>query len=304
MGDEPLATVAGTAVRVACATTFGPRVVHLSFIDGDNEFAVLDPHETASPPSGAPAVSLRGGHRLWTAPETPASYVPDDEAVEMKQGDRWISVCQPADSGRPLERTITVTVDAEAPVVHVQHSLCNHGRDPLRLAPWGITQLPPGGVGILPQPPGPRDDLGLQANRGIVLWPYTRMTDPRVWVADGAITLRGGPHPGVHSATAADHACKIGLAGDVPWAGYVRGGTAFVTRFAQPPGDYVDLGAGAQLYTDHRFCEVEALGPLVELAPEETVEHSETWELHRTQLDPMDDEQLTALLGELDRPLV
>lgn len=302
-GANGVVSLSGAALEVGCPTTFGPRVAHFGPPGGPNVFVTLDPDEVAAPPGGVPAVRLRGGHRLWTAPETPATYVPDDEAVELDRGERWVSVCQPAVSNRPLERTISVTVDESEPVARVVHILTNRGREPVALAPWAITQMPPAGVAVAPQSTAAHDELGLQANRTVVLWPYTQIDDPRLWLSDGAVTLRGGPRPGVQSQTPADHACKVGVRGDAGWVAHVHTGTVFVTRHERVDGSYPDFGAAVQVYTDHRFVEVETLGPLVDLEPDATVEHVETWELRHTDLDPVDSEELTALLGELDQPL-
>jgi hypothetical protein len=59
-------------------------------------------------------------------------------------------------------------------------------------------------------------------------------------------------------------------------------GVVLVKR-AQPCESPIDGGATHQLYWDHRFTELETLGGWVELAPGETTEHVESWELHRLE---------------------
>ena len=64
------------------------------------------------------------------------------------------------------------------------------------------------------------------------------------------------------------------------WLAYARAGHLFVKRFDPSPGQpYPDHGSQAEIFTDHRFLELETLGPLATLAPGAAVEHVEEWQL-------------------------
>jgi hypothetical protein len=58
------------------------------------------------------------------------------------------------------------------------------------------------------------------------------------------------------------------------------------------------MGASAQVFANADFQELETLSPLVDLAPGETVEHVEEW-----QVDLVDEAEAERLVtsGELDR---
>ena len=78
-----------------------------------------------------------------------------------------------------LLKEISVSATAGGDAVVVEHVLTRRGR-PVDVAPWAITQLPLGGTAIVPVD-GP--DGGPQANRSLVLWPYTDLGDDRTRLA-------------------------------------------------------------------------------------------------------------------------
>jgi hypothetical protein len=111
----------------------------------------------------------------------------------------------------------------------------------------------------------------LQPNRHLVLWPYSRWQDPRLQLADDllCVTTEVDTQP-----------LKIGIFNRHGWVGYVAGDTFFRKRFRpQPERPHVDFQSNCQVYVNHQFLELELLGPLQQLAPGETVAHTETWEL-------------------------
>jgi len=57
------------------------------------------------------------------------------------------------------------------------------------------------------------------------------------------------------------------------------------------------MGASGQLYSQADFTELETLGPLTELAPGDSAEHHEDWEVHL--VDEAEAERLVTS-GELD----
>ena len=62
--------------------------------------------------------------------------------------------------------------------------------------------------------------------------------------------------------------------------GYLNGGTLFVKRFTFQEGKpYPDQGCSFETFTNEDMLEIESLGPLVKLAPGDSVELLERWEL-------------------------
>ncbi|HEY7756241.1 MAG TPA: hypothetical protein VID69_08455 [Actinomycetota bacterium] len=278
MTIEPVTFEGHAGVRVrdgaACltvTTSTGPRVLELS-AGGRNLMAVLPDSTLDRSGRGAPFRFL-GGHRLWAAPEVPeVTYEPDDRPCALTEVDGGVRVEAPPD-GAGLAKTLEVRPDADGWIV--DHTIRNASRAVVRLAPWAITQLRLGGEVDLPtgsSGPGP------QADRCVVLWPYTDPSDPRIRFAPGAVAIDAEPGP---------PRIKLGVA---PSAGTVRyrlEGEIFEKRVEIEPGAaYPDRGAAIQVYLCDEFCELETLGPLRDVEPGDAVTHRERWTLRTGEARP------------------
>jgi hypothetical protein len=140
--------------------------------------------------------------------------------------------------------------------------------DPIELAPWTITQLPLGGVAILPQ-------SGLAAGsiptRSLSVWPYATITDPRLELHDDLILVHG---------SAAQRPFKAGSYNPFGWAAYLLDKVLFIKRF--PVGDFrmlPDMGSNVETFVWDSYLELETLGKLVSLKRSESVVFEETWEV-------------------------
>jgi hypothetical protein len=272
MGNDfyghPVGVLQNDLLRLEYLSQAGPRIVRLSLAGGSDNLLAETPDVSWDTPYGL--YHLYGGHRLWCAPEkTGITSQPDDADLQIElisQGVRLIGARQPAGD---ISKILEVRLEAGRPGVSLRHRLTNHGNAPVELAPWAITQLPLGGQAILPQPTKPVDVDGLQPNRFLVLWPYTRWCDPRLKLGDDIVVVNGIP--------LADR-FKIGYKNRHGWAGYLRHGIFFGKKFeSQEHGKYADLGCNLEIYCDHRCLELETLGPLSILAPGESIDHIEEW---------------------------
>lgn len=118
---------------------------------------------------------------------------------------------------------------------------------------------------------GPTAAPPTQANRSLVLWPYTRLDDPRIAWGPNVVTIDSLNGPQL----------KLGSGPCPSMLGYLRDRFLFVKSFDPVPGgDYPDRGAIAQVYLNDEFCELESLGPLTRLEPGGEVVHSERWQVH------------------------
>lgn len=271
-------------LRLELLQEAGPRIVRLipsdgpSSRDGPNLLAELPDVQLPSPHG---PYTLYGGHRLWHAPEDPTrTYVPDDEGVTIHATSHGARMHLPADAHSHIAKTMEVELldndssdEQLSGSVRVRHTLRNEGRWPVQLAAWGITQLPPGGVAILPQSSTPLDEAGLLPNRRLILWPYTRLSDPRLAPQDDLILVHGR----------ADIAprFKIGIMNRHRWAAHLGQGYLFC-KFTepQPQQPHPDMGSNTEVYTDDRFLELETLSPLKRLAPGQELSHEEIWEIY------------------------
>ena len=259
-----------------------PRILGFKRRSGPELFASLP---GAVIESAAGRLSLLGGHRLWRAPEIPAvTYQPDDHPIMADQFDDGVRLTGAADS-HGVAKTIELRQRGEHVVV--DHALVNQGERTVRTAAWAITQFTPGGVAVLPQSHDPIDTAGVLPNRIVALWPYTDLQAPEFEFRTEEIRIQ---------ASLSQRRAKLAIDNRRGWLAYALGAEVFVkwAPLNDDTMDYVDFGASMQCYRDHRFLELETLGPLTDLAPGGVVQHREVWRLFDLQERTLE-ELLTSL---------
>lgn len=281
------------AVSVVAITSVGPRILGLLTADGRN--ALVELPDLTLPCPGSDPIHLRGGHRLWAAPEDPrVTYRPDDAPVEVADLPDGVRLTAPADPVAGTQRELAVRVLGPERL-RVEHRVINRADRAQRLAAWAITMVPPGGRAWLPLLAGPFDAGGFQANRNIVLWPYTRLDDPRLSIGESLLELRGDRPAG----PATRGPVKVGASLRRGWLAHWRDGILLVKRAIHAEDRrHADLEASGQLYANPDLTELETLGPLVDLQPGEAAEHQEDWEVHL--VEEAEAERLV-MSGGLDR---
>jgi hypothetical protein len=257
----------------------GPRIISYRLAGGKN---VFKEYEDQLGKSGEKEWQIRGGHRLWAAPEDSArTYWPDNGPVKYTALEGGGARFTPApESTLGLQKEIDVKLASTGSQVTLVHRITNVGQQATELAPWALSVMAPGGVEVIPLPPK-RPHPGSPQNAkspadwaptlSMTMWSYFDFKDPRYDFGSKYITLRHDPKRGP---------TKIGLAHRLGWVGYLNGGTLFVKRFAYQEGKtYPDSGVNYETFTNEDMLELETLGPLVRLAPGEKLEHIEHWEL-------------------------
>lgn len=250
--------------EVTVPTGYGPRLLGLK-ANGSTELLIRLDSDVTLDAGERGTFSFRGGHRLWASPERPEfTYAPDDEPCAVSYENGILRVSGPIDGvgfGKELE------VRLEGDRLVVDHLLSWAGSGPITAGPWAITQFPLGGTAFLPVG-GQDGNPSLQANRSLVLWPYTDLADARLSFAPTAaiVTARRGP------------AFKLGSYPVPGRLGYLREGWLF-TKTVEPlgEGDYPDLGAVGQVFVNEDFCELESLGAMSEMQPGDSLRHREVW---------------------------
>jgi hypothetical protein len=165
-----------------------------------------------------------------------------------------------------LQKEISFYLEGNS--VRLTHQLIWHGAEPIEMAPWTITQVPLGGVAILPQS-SIRE--GSAPMRSLAIFPYSSLAEPRLELHDDVILVHG---------TAAQNFFKVGSYNPFGWAAYLLEKALFIKRF--PVGDFrklPDMGSNAEVYVHDAYLELETLGELVWLKPGEAVTFEETWEV-------------------------
>ena len=266
-----MATFALGDYKVDIAEDFGPRIVGLRRAGGGEVLASLGPDSVIQHAGGV--FRFRGGHRLWAAPEIPAStYASDDEPCTVVSDDDRLTVTGEPDSAG-LAKTMSVTLDGDA--LLVEHTI-DRENDTALFAAWGITQLPLGGTALVPIE-GP--DTSPLPNRSLILWPYTDLGDTRLAFHGGRVEIEAGD----------GEPLKLGTAGWRSRLGYLRKGQLFTKEIVTSSAGVVpDFGSSHQVYVGQGFCELETIGGQVTKGPARLTERwqviacgdiGEAWEL-------------------------
>jgi hypothetical protein len=258
----------------------GPRIIHYALAGGKN---VFKEYTQQLGKTGEKDWQIRGGHRLWVAPEdTTRTYAPDNGAVAFKdEGKGRVRFIPTPETLYGIQKEMTVELAPSGSEVIVTHSIKNIGDRPTSLAPWALSVMAPGGTEIIPLPPkrphpGPpanaQNAKDFAPNQTMVIWPFFDFKDNRWTFGNRYITLKQNPRR--------KDPTKIGLAHQMGWVGYLNQGTLFVKRFHYLKGKtYPDNGCNFETFTNEDMLEIETLGPLTELAPGTAVDLVERWEL-------------------------
>lgn len=266
----PTRTLTSSHLRLEYLANAGPRLVRL-FLDGlQTNLLAESPEACWDTPQGV--YSLRGGHRLWHAPEAMGrSDVPDDHGLQVEELPDGVRLVGPVEISTGIVKSIEIHLHPQRPEMTLLHGLTNRGGSAIELAPWAITQLPLGGTAILPQGDPGMTNLH-QPDRSLMLWPDTTWGDPRLSYKDGMMLFDAQPSP---------QPAKWGYLNWQGWIGYEWQGIFIRKRFnPQVQQQHPDLGCNVEFYINDQYLELETLGPLVRLEPGESTWHEERWEIH------------------------
>jgi hypothetical protein len=280
--------VANGEIELIVTGDVGPRIIRFGFVGGQNLFKEF-PDQLGK--SGEETFQLRGGDRVWKAPEDPsATWAPDNVQVEIQLTPTGLIAREPIEPLTKLQKEIEISMMPSGTGVKVSHRITNHSLFPLEFAPWALTMMAPGGIAVSGFPPRGRHPINLEATNPLVMWAYTNLADPRWKFTKKYLTLRQDPSN--------PEAQKIGLFNRDTWAAYILNGEAFVKRSkADPAKTYPDFGCSFETFTNNEFLEVETLGPMTKLLPGETVEHVEHWALFRdAKVAELTDKELDEVL--------
>ena len=283
--------VSNGEVELIVTADVGPRVIRFGFVGGQNLFKE---YSEQLGKSGEEKFQLRGGDRVWKAPEDPvATWAPDNVPVDIHVTPAGLVARAPVEPLTGLQKEIEVRMAASGTGVAVTHRITNHALFPLEFSPWVLTMMAQGGIAITGFPPRGHHPQNLEATNPLVMWAYTNLADPRWKFTRKYLTLRQDPNN--------SDAQKIGLFNRDTWVFYVLNGEAFLKRAqADPSKTYPDFGCAFETFTNNEFLEMETLGPLTRVQPGQTVEQTEQWALFRhVQLPELTDETLTKVLEPL-----
>jgi hypothetical protein len=285
--------------EIVVTTDVGPRIIRFGFVGGQNLMAEL-PDQLGK--SEEPTWQIRGGHRLWAAPETvPDTYALDNSPVKVTLDGGFISLLQPIEPETKLRKEISIRMEDSGEVL-VTHRIENTGPTARKLAPWALTVLAPGGTAMACFPPRASHEENLLPTNPLVMWAYTNFADPRWKFSSKYLVLKQDP------ANPAPQ--KAGLYNEHTFLAYVLNGECFSKRAECPrQAEYADFYCSCELFTNEQFLELETLGPEIELQPDSSLAHVEHWFLHRDiELTDWSEEEIDRVLGpvitQTDRQLL
>lgn len=257
----------------------GIRILRFGFVGGRNVFKEFKEQLGGS---GESEWCIRGGHRLWTAPEDKHSYDRDNHPIRYRVlKNHTIELIQQPSTKFGFQKTIRIKFKSNG-LIELTHILRNTGRKVLHVYPWALSVLDVGGTAYIPQPPrvphpidqpkgkkkNPKD---LLPNRKVVLWQYTNFSDPRYKFEDDFWIVQQDKNR---------DSTKFGYLHKLGWVYYKNGDTIFAKHVDyKEDAIYPDDNSNFELFTNQGFLELESLAPARPLLPGRSVEHLEHWAL-------------------------
>jgi len=271
-------------VELIVTGDIGPRIIRYGFVGGQNLFKEYDEQLGKA---GEEKFQLRGGDRVWKAPEDPtATWAPDNVAVEIVPTATGLIAKAPVEPLTLLQKEIEISLAPSGTAVVVSHRITNKSLFPLEFSPWVLTMMAPGGTAIAGFPPRGRHPINLEATNPLVMWAYSNLADKRWVFTKKYLVLRQDPkNPDPQ---------KLGLFNADTWGVYLLNGEAFLKHAKADGGKtYPDFGCSFETFTNSEFLEMETLGPMSKVPPGGTVEQVERWNLFRgVNLTELSDEAI------------
>ena len=278
-------------VELIATSDVGPRVIRFGFVGGQNVFKEFTEQLGKS---GEDKFQLRGGDRVWKAPEDPvATWAPDNVAVEISVTGNGLIARAPVEPLTHLRKEIEIRMAERGTDVTVVHRVRNESLFPLEYSAWALTMMAPGGVAISGFPPRGKHPANLEATNPLVMWAYTNLADKRWTFTKKYLTLRQDPNN--------SDAQKLGMFNPHTWGAYVLNGEVFIKQAAgDAHASYPDFGCSFETFTNNEFLEMETLSPRKRVVPGETVEQTEHWSLHKNvRLKELTDAAIDAEISPL-----
>lgn len=264
--------VSNGQIELIVVADVGPRIIRCAFNGGRNLFVEF-PDQLGK--SGEKQFQLRGGHRLWVAPEELATtWAPDNAPVRVEIRGQTLEATAPVEPGTGLQKQIIIKMSDSETAVEILHRIRNANPWKIEFAPWALTMMAPNGTAVAGFPPRGQHPEALLPTNPLTMWAYTDLSDPRWKFYAKYLTLRQDPRIAAPQ--------KIGLFNSRSWGAYLLGTELFFKETeADPSARYPDFGASFEIFANAEFLELETLGPLRQVDPGAWVEHREQWRLMR-----------------------
>jgi hypothetical protein len=257
-------------IELVITSDVGPRIMRCGFVGGQNFFKVFDDQLGKT---NEPEWQMRGGHRIWLAPEDfKRTYARDNGPAEIEVQDGVLTATQSIEPETGLQKQLVVRMSDAG--VEIVHRMKNTLPFAVRFSPWALTMMAPGGTGVTGFPPRGRHEDILTPTNPLVMWAFTDLRDPRWTFLQKYLVLRHDPSNTAHT--------KLGTFNTKTWGAYVLGSEMFLKKYdADASRTYPDMGCSYETFASEGMLELETLGPLTEVDPDAWLEHTERWSMFR-----------------------
>src|SRR6185369_10264920 len=138
--------ISNRTIELIVTADVGPRIIYFGHIGGQNLFKNYDDQVGRS---GESSWMIRGGSRIWVAPEDPtASYQPDNVPVRIEvQGDT-LTATAPIEEAVRLQKQMVIRLAEESAKVEIRHRIRNAGLLPTEFSIWVLTVMAQSGTAV------------------------------------------------------------------------------------------------------------------------------------------------------------
>ena len=294
-------SISNGVIEAYVTVDLGPRIIKFGYLDGANFMnddrillggKPMDKEYTDFFGEGKKWESF-GGHRIWLSPESyPETYLPDDRKVDYEVTENGALFTPLADTEVGVQKSIEIKMDKDDSNMQVIMKVENIADKPQEFAIWALSVCSRDGDLIIPMN---TNDTGLLANRKIAVWPYTDLSDNRIYF--------GKKYATIHQDRNADGPAKLGFDLNCGTAYYVLGDDVLCKKYDtnHPDGKYPDGGVSFETYVCPEMIEFETLGELKTLGKGDVSEHIEFWSLCKKtcDVDFKNDDSIDNLLSNI-----
>ncbi len=254
-------------LTVGIPLKFGIRIAYLSYDGSENLFFEQPTNMTDL--TTEQGWRVRGGHRLWVAPEGEESYYPDNQDITYELLENSIVLHQSIDPWLNVKKSIKLTFLSDNEL-QITHTIKNVGTQTKRCSVWSITSLAANGTEYIPLP---QKEFSYSPIHKITSWFYTDLGDSRAEYHADHIVLH-------HSA--APNKYKIGVSHPAGPITYTNKGVVFEKSFPIFANElYPDGDVSFETFMCDHMVEIESLSPIYDIPCGEFATHTEYWKVNK-----------------------
>lgn len=267
------------SLEMVVVTEIGPRIMSFKMMGGTNILF----EDTVGISLGN--WKIYGGNRMWLAPETAQTYLPDNDPCETAIDGNILRVAQRPDPNG-LQKIMEVAPDRETGGFIVRYILRNIGNMLSTGAMWMLTCVVPTRV-VTPWGSGSEQ------------WHTNMARYWRNWAGQtsNVASPQWKPNNDYFLIEPTGEVGKVGLFSEEGFLAALRPESTFIKTYQPFVGvQFPDGGCNIELYTCKHFMEMETLSPIYTFYPGREHVHTERWILTDRTFEPDQWQQMREFL--------